>query len=260
MTPSTPRPDNSAALYPPLSKPSLSTPTPVVHRLARRVLPVLLLLSPLYMLLLLLSLHVPPTAVCSLLTNFDASHTCLPPVELSHTADCRLHRAVIPAVLDRFVLAHLLGWAVKAFLYPHRPTLWAASLLFELAERVALPFVPSLRECWWDSLLLDVLICNALGIELVLAFVKSIVHLSTATHALVVLCLIVTDLNAFLLKQAFHVRNAAPVNVYRLMAFAVLAVIALPQLRRAQHTIPMLPAVYITVLAVEFAVAIAHLR
>lgn len=112
----------------------------------------------------------PPAARCALLRRLDRVHTCAPLVEPSHVADCRLSRTLrFPSsrarVFDRFVVAHLAGWAVKAALYPARGPLWAASLLFELVERAAVGALPELAECWWDSLLLDVALCNAAGIE-----------------------------------------------------------------------------------------------
>ena len=38
------------------------------------------------------------------------------------------------------------------------------SILFELMEKTFKHYLPNFNECWWDSWVLDVAICNALGI------------------------------------------------------------------------------------------------
>eukprot|EP01026_Neomeris_dumetosa_P009437 TRINITY_DN13203_c0_g1_i1.p2 TRINITY_DN13203_c0_g1~~TRINITY_DN13203_c0_g1_i1.p2 ORF type:complete len:236 (-),score=10.50 TRINITY_DN13203_c0_g1_i1:77-784(-) len=42
--------------------------------------------------------------------------------------------------------------------------LWSVSILFELMEQTFKHMLPNFNECWWDSWLLDVAICNAIGI------------------------------------------------------------------------------------------------
>ena len=38
------------------------------------------------------------------------------------------------------------------------------SIAFELCEKTFKHWLPNFNECWWDSWLLDVAICNAFGI------------------------------------------------------------------------------------------------
>ena len=73
------------------------------------------------------------------------------------------------AVLDRFLLAHFFGWFAKALIVRERGILWVLSVGFELVERAMTHVLPNFAECWWDSVILDVLVCNLAGMELGLA-------------------------------------------------------------------------------------------
>ena len=42
--------------------------------------------------------------------------------------------------------------------------LWSISIMWELTEMVFGHLLPNFYECWWDNLVLDVLLCNGLGI------------------------------------------------------------------------------------------------
>ncbi|XP_012285741.1 phosphatidylserine synthase 1 isoform X2 [Orussus abietinus] len=66
--------------------------------------------------------------------------------------------------LDVFALAHFLGWMFKAILIRHFGILWAISVMWEVTEITFAHLLPNFIECWWDALILDVLICNGLGI------------------------------------------------------------------------------------------------
>lgn len=194
-------------------------------------------------------------SVCQTLRKLDSSHTCDPPNEGSHVADCRFCFKSVFTVIDRFVLAHLLGWLAKALLIPDRRVLWISSFGFELIEFVLSGYIPTFEECWWDSLVLDVLLCNFIGIEVgcrlmsylskshsafTLGFhcehlwdrrlVQSERVLKTAVRAALVGFILLTDLNSFLLKEVFLVRSASPLNVYRLIWITLLSIPSLRQL------------------------------
>lgn len=66
--------------------------------------------------------------------------------------------------LDVFAVAHFLGWAFKAILIRHLGILWAISIMWEVTEITFAHLLPNFVECWWDALILDVLVCNGLGI------------------------------------------------------------------------------------------------
>ncbi|CAN0877045.1 CDP-diacylglycerol--serine O-phosphatidyltransferase 1 [Linum grandiflorum] len=97
---------------------------------------------------------------------------------------------------DEFVLAHIFGWWGKAILIRNQSLLWVLSVGFELLEvfcssefvqvclvlsisvvvlRVCSRYLspiqftfrhmlPNFNECWWDSIVLDILTCNWFGI------------------------------------------------------------------------------------------------
>ncbi|CAG5021779.1 unnamed protein product [Parnassius apollo] len=66
--------------------------------------------------------------------------------------------------VDVFAWGHFLGWTFKAILFRHTGLLWAISIMWEITEIAFAHLLPNFLECWWDSLILDVLVCNGLGI------------------------------------------------------------------------------------------------
>jgi phosphatidylserine synthase 2 len=98
-------------------------------------------------------------------------------------------------LFDEFVVAHILGWFGKAVMIRNQLLLWVLSIGFELMEVrsectigttskiffipviflarknayydiLQLTFrhmLPNFNECWWDSIILDILICNWFG-------------------------------------------------------------------------------------------------
>ncbi|PNF20070.1 Phosphatidylserine synthase 1 [Cryptotermes secundus] len=66
--------------------------------------------------------------------------------------------------LDAFAWGHFLGWMFKAILVRHFGILWAISVMWEFTEIAFAHLLPNFIECWWDALILDVLVCNGLGI------------------------------------------------------------------------------------------------
>lgn len=68
------------------------------------------------------------------------------------------------AHVDVFATAHFLGWVFKGILIRHMGILWAISVMWEITEVAFAHLLPNFVECWWDALILDVLICNGFGI------------------------------------------------------------------------------------------------
>nr|XP_043638593.1 CDP-diacylglycerol--serine O-phosphatidyltransferase 1-like [Erigeron canadensis] len=94
--------------------------------------------------------------------------------ERSYGADCRIYVPDNPSnrfinvyetLFDEFVPAHLFGWWGKAIMIRNQPLLWVLSIGFELMELSFRHMLPNFNECWWDSIILDILICNWLGIK-----------------------------------------------------------------------------------------------
>jgi len=94
------------------------------------------------------------------------------PSERNYAEDCRIYmpekdnkfHGILSTIFDPFVLAHSLGWFGRALIYRDYAMLWTMSILFELSEITFKHMLPNFAECWWDSWVLDVLLCNNLGI------------------------------------------------------------------------------------------------
>ncbi|XP_047972994.1 CDP-diacylglycerol--serine O-phosphatidyltransferase 1-like isoform X1 [Salvia hispanica] len=93
--------------------------------------------------------------------------------ERSYGVDCRIYVPENPAsrfknvydtLFDVFVVAHILGWWGKAIMIRNQPLLWVLSIGFESLELTFRHMLPNFNECWWDSIILDILICNWFGI------------------------------------------------------------------------------------------------
>lgn len=66
--------------------------------------------------------------------------------------------------VDVFAFGHFFGWAMKAVLVRHYGICWTISVTWEITEMAFAHLLPNFVECWWDALVLDVLLCNGLGI------------------------------------------------------------------------------------------------
>eukprot|EP00753_Platysulcus_tardus_P005718 PLAT13641.1.p2 GENE.PLAT13641.1~~PLAT13641.1.p2 ORF type:complete len:420 (+),score=216.93 PLAT13641.1:38-1261(+) len=95
--------------------------------------------------------------------------------ERDYAADCRLYTPeskrslfanLLDTVLDEFILAHTFGWWVGTMMMRDYAICWCLSILFEFYEMTFEHWMANFKECWWDHLLLDIFICNALGIYL----------------------------------------------------------------------------------------------
>lgn len=86
----------------------------------------------------------------------------LPQNQKSYAQDCSIS-GVWPS-LDIFVLAHIFGWFATTFLLRDYWLGWVLSVMFEILELSLKHHLPNFVECWWDSWILDVLICNPIGI------------------------------------------------------------------------------------------------
>lgn len=91
-------------------------------------------------------------------------------VQKIYCEDCTLNYENIMDKMDRFVFAHFFGWLFKALIIRDRLMLWLMSFIWELTELSLLFYVPNFAECWWDSWILDFLVCNGIGIEVGLKF------------------------------------------------------------------------------------------
>ncbi|EUC63415.1 phosphatidylserine synthase [Rhizoctonia solani AG-3 Rhs1AP] len=88
----------------------------------------------------------------------------VPLPEKSYAEDCSLTASNLWNAIDIFCLAHALGWFGKALILRDYWFCWILSIAFEFAEYSLQHQLPNFAECWWDHWVLDVLLCNWLGI------------------------------------------------------------------------------------------------
>ncbi|XP_046875834.1 phosphatidylserine synthase 1-like isoform X1 [Hypomesus transpacificus] len=67
---------------------------------------------------------------------------------------------------DIFAFGHFAGWSMKALLIRSYGLCWTISITWELTELFFMHLLPNFAECWWDQLILDILLCNGGGIWL----------------------------------------------------------------------------------------------
>lgn len=94
---------------------------------------------------------------------YDSNH----PEDPFHNVKC--------VVFDIFVPAHFFGWLFKAIIFRDSLLCWFSSISFEIVERSLKHWFPNFNECWWDSFILDVILCNGLGIYVGMKIVNKLV-------------------------------------------------------------------------------------
>ncbi|EIE75466.1 hypothetical protein RO3G_00170 [Rhizopus delemar RA 99-880] len=90
--------------------------------------------------------------------------------ERSYAESCDLSWDNIKNQMDLFVVAHALGWFAKALILRDYWFCWIISVSFELCEYSLQHQLNNFAECWWDHWILDVLLCNWLGIHVGMKF------------------------------------------------------------------------------------------
>ncbi|KAK6490812.1 phosphatidylserine synthase 1-like [Huso huso] len=67
---------------------------------------------------------------------------------------------------DIFAFGHFWGWSMKALLIRSYGLCWTISITWEMTELFFMHLLPNFAECWWDQVILDILLCNGCGIWL----------------------------------------------------------------------------------------------
>ncbi|KAJ1962691.1 hypothetical protein IWQ62_003447 [Dispira parvispora] len=88
----------------------------------------------------------------------------VPLPERSYAESCDLTWDNVGSKMDVFVLAHALGWFGKTLILRDVWLCWIVSIMFEIMEYSLQHQLNNFAECWWDHWILDVLLCNWLGI------------------------------------------------------------------------------------------------
>eukprot|EP01022_Parablepharisma_sp_SALTPOND_P014347 TRINITY_DN1940_c0_g1_i1.p2 TRINITY_DN1940_c0_g1~~TRINITY_DN1940_c0_g1_i1.p2 ORF type:complete len:539 (-),score=20.74 TRINITY_DN1940_c0_g1_i1:1139-2755(-) len=94
--------------------------------------------------------------------------------EKSYADDCRLYTPENPHskfanlmdAMDMYIVSHWFGWWFKTLIFRDAYICIYLSITFEGLELTFKHWIPNFAECWWDSLILDILLCNLVGIIL----------------------------------------------------------------------------------------------
>lgn len=66
--------------------------------------------------------------------------------------------------LDVFIPAHFIGWLTKMLIVRNVKICFLQSILFEILEITFRHWLNNFWECWWDHIILDLILCNSGGI------------------------------------------------------------------------------------------------
>ncbi len=92
-----------------------------------------------------------------------------------YAEDCRLYTPENPeshfanlkgVVFDMYFVAHAFGWWLKMLIFRDVAICIYLSVTFEGLELTFKHWLPNFAECWWDSLIFDIMLCNMGGIIL----------------------------------------------------------------------------------------------
>lgn len=141
----------------------LRRPHPIVWRL-------LMSFGLLYMLFIIFVLFQSKQNVRNYLSFFDKELN--KPLRENTNLSCGIFKENFPFVdptnfyngLDMYLSAHFFGWYVKMLIVRDINLCWFLSITFEIMELTFKHWLPNFNECWWDTIILDVFGCNALGI------------------------------------------------------------------------------------------------
>eukprot|EP01087_Luapelamoeba_hula_P013646 TRINITY_DN3901_c0_g1_i2.p1 TRINITY_DN3901_c0_g1~~TRINITY_DN3901_c0_g1_i2.p1 ORF type:complete len:500 (+),score=92.13 TRINITY_DN3901_c0_g1_i2:36-1502(+) len=106
------------------------------------------------------------------LTYFDTA-LGVPLPERSYAENCEFYTPdhphsrfanILDALHDEFALAHTIGWWAKMLLLRDVYLCVFLSCMFEIWELTLQHQLPNFAECWWDHIILDILVCNNIGI------------------------------------------------------------------------------------------------
>jgi phosphatidylserine synthase 2 len=121
----------------------------------------------LYMMLIAFLTFQDLSTIKTIFAWYDPIHNVVHP-EQSYAEDCRLSTPEEPykfwsTVFDVFLLAHAMGYWAKMLVIRDWRIVTAVSIGFELVEVTFQHQLPNFKECWWDHLICDILICNGGG-------------------------------------------------------------------------------------------------
>lgn len=78
--------------------------------------------------------------------------------------DCDLSwSTLIPQIwdqMDHYYIIHWVDFFLASFVLRDVPIVWLWSILTEIMELTWQHIMPHFRECWWDHLIMDILLSN----------------------------------------------------------------------------------------------------
>ncbi len=81
--------------------------------------------------------------------------------------DCDInHKTIWRQLSSIWFAAHIVGWWAKMCILRDWQMCFSYSIAFELVELSLVWLIPEFQECWWDSIFIDVLGANMLGMYL----------------------------------------------------------------------------------------------
>jgi len=103
-----------------------------------------------------------------LLTHIDSS-LGIELEEKNYGVDCA---NIWDKVIDPFMPCHFIGWLVAVLFLKDWKVVVGMFMVDELLEVWWAPAYPNFVECWWDTVILDILLCNTLGMLMGLAILR----------------------------------------------------------------------------------------
>jgi hypothetical protein len=97
----------------------------------------------------------------------------LAPRTENYDRSCEFNFDNVMKLSDFYVLAHFVNWFAAALIVRDYYVLHAWSILDEILELSLKSIRPNFAECWWDSLILDLLVANTIGIWLGMVCIRS---------------------------------------------------------------------------------------
>lgn len=122
----------------------------------------------------------------ALMKHIDSS-LGVPLPEKDYGGNCLIYDTGMPSdpwhnikdKMDVFFAVHFFGWWLKALIVRDWWLCMVTSVLFEVMEYTLEHQLPNFSECWWDHWIMDVMLCNSMGIWLGMKTVK---YLSMKTY------------------------------------------------------------------------------
>eukprot|EP00118_Oscarella_pearsei_P003226 m.13489 g.13489 ORF g.13489 m.13489 type:complete len:449 (+) comp24878_c0_seq1:1249-2595(+) len=131
-------------------------------------------LSVAYLLLLIFMLFQKFSDIFKALRWLDPSLEGKGPDMTDYAADCSFTLENVWTRIDIFIIGHLLGWILKAMVIRDAILCWVNSIVWEVTEVAFAHLLVNFNECWWDIWILDIIVCNGLGIIIGLYICKKL--------------------------------------------------------------------------------------